>query len=149
MDSRDRDRLIDRFRHGDCYPMAAAMSDRLGWPIRALMVDVPSRGGWGPHVVHAWVTSPDGRACDAGGGVTDEEVVAEYLHEHARKFREPRFATFETSEAFLVELRKCFGNDAEWPWYVGVFGDGVVRARAALDEGLLEIDGFAPAPSAP
>jgi hypothetical protein len=57
--------ISGEWRHGLCYPMACALSDRLGWAVGALVVDMPPalRGDPArPHVVHAWAVSPDGRA---------------------------------------------------------------------------------------
>lgn len=147
MDDNARQALVDRFRHGDCYPMAAALGERLGLPIRGLVVDTtsdPKYGDWKPHVVHAWAALDDGRGFDAGGPVTDDGIIEEYLTNSSHHFRNVRFETFEGSEDFLVTLRRYFDHESGWSWYQGRFAEGMHESRAALDNGLVDLEEFMP-----
>lgn len=102
------ERLISEFKHGQCYPMAVALSRTLGWEIGALIVDLDHRGvdnGLWPHPVHAYVISPDGRFLDAGGFSDEATLKEDFLDTSKRIFSNPRFERFSDAESFLTTLR--------------------------------------------
>ncbi|NTF17965.1 hypothetical protein G6L37_06080 [Agrobacterium rubi] len=100
--------------YGHCYPAALAMSEVLGWPIGGLIV-IARRTNWTPHLVHAYLVAPDGRAFDANGFRNLDKVYEDFLGNRTeREFRNAEFVTYETSEEFRHVLR-CLYDQCEVP----------------------------------
>lgn len=144
--------LIDEFKYGQCYVMAVALNEKLGWEIGCLFADIPHNGvdsGYWPHPVHAYVISPDGRFLDAGGLTDENSLTEEYLAHTRRKFTNPRFETFKDGDEFLTTLRHLEeGNfdgipydqetyskfDYDYKWKYKDFFDSIYpRALAAIE----------------
>jgi len=106
------------WRHGDCYAMAMALSEELGWPAAALTVTLAAcsrrHPGCSDHVVHAWVRSPDGRAFDAGGFFDEGDLDGEFLSHPSRKFDDVRVEEFADATALRGHLDAVFGGNEEW-----------------------------------
>ena len=99
---------------GRCYPAAIAMSEVLNWPIGGLLVQA-RRAAWKPHLVHAYALSPDGRAFDASGFRSLDEIYADFLgNRPGNDFRDPQFVTYVNAEEFRHALRCLYeGRDVE------------------------------------
>ena len=97
---------------GQCYPAAIAMSEILDWPVGGLLVDA-RRVGWRPHLVHAYVLCSDGRAFDASGFRSLDDVYSDYLgNRPASDFRDPQFVTYGSAADFRKALRRLYeGGD--------------------------------------
>jgi hypothetical protein len=98
---------------GQCYPTAIAMNEALSWPIGALMVDWKERS-WLPHIVHAYLIAPDGRAFDAAGFKSTEEILEHFITpERERECRNIRFTEYPDADEFVMDLRRCYLGSAE------------------------------------
>jgi len=106
------------WRHGDCYAMAMALSEALGWPVATLSVTLAPcsrrHAGCTDHVVHAWVRAPDGRSFDAGGFFDDADLHGTFLDHPTRKFSDVRVEEFADVPAFRRHLDATFGGNEEW-----------------------------------
>ncbi|MBW3243698.1 hypothetical protein KUV57_13580 [Epibacterium sp. DP7N7-1] len=110
MSQPDQDIEIEhRYGQGLCYPMAQALHERLGWPIRTLTA-LPEAGVTRTHPVHSWVQAPDGRALDVSGFHDEDALVARFLSGHAEEtvLSEAR-ETHEDGESYFRFLMGCFG----------------------------------------
>jgi len=125
------DRMPDveyHYRYRDSYAMALALHDRTGWPIGGLIVSVPIRGGAEhTHVVHAWVTSPDGRKYDVGGYFDD--TVLKSLIEPPARFIDPKICEFGDADSFISFLRAS--SIAPGFWHIAKQRLEEGRAKAA------------------
>jgi hypothetical protein len=90
-------RHFSQWRFGDCYPMAYALSDLTGWKPGSLVVDVPNDYYQTnrPHIVHAYVISPDGHFYDALGPITEDYMRKEFLEKSSRQYTNPVVSQFE------------------------------------------------------
>lgn len=96
--------VIEKYRHGGCYPMAISLSNFFELPIKALVVDIPKTTydeGYS-HVVHAFISGNED--FDIGGTLTEDELKHEYLEHSHRQFHNERFLTFQDSDKFIQYL---------------------------------------------
>jgi hypothetical protein len=90
--------------------MAIALHQALGWPIRTLTAyrDKTARQ---PHPAHSWVQAPDGRAFDAKGFRSEDEILGDML---ANK-----------SQVSVDSARICTSrNDADYTSFLFRLADG-------------------------
>jgi hypothetical protein len=100
--------------YGQCYPAAIAMSEILSWPIGGLLAETKA-SGWMPQIAHAYLIAPDGRAMDAGGFRTLEDIHANFITpEREKQCRNIRFVEFGNADEFRRAMR---------PLYLGVSFD--------------------------
>ncbi|NTF17964.1 hypothetical protein G6L37_06075 [Agrobacterium rubi] len=105
IDDMNDEQIVRLLCRGDCYPTAIVLHEELGWPIGGFLVDWQHRR-WLPHLVHAYLIAPDGRAFDASGFRTLEQIEAFYLTpEKLKECRKPRFVEYGGIEAFRRALR--------------------------------------------
>lgn len=107
----------EKWRCGMCYPMAIAISDRLGWPIVTLTVTTTTRPISRTQVVHAWTRAPDGRAFDAAGFFDEGQYVVGLLADRSR-WRDKRTEEHPGSAAFLAHLSECYASEYGWERYI-------------------------------
>lgn len=126
--------------YGQCYPTALALSEILGWPVGGLIVHA-SRSSWYPHLVHSYVLAPDGRAFDASGFRTTDDIYEEFLGNRPGKdFRDPRFVAYADPDEFRHALRELYerremGAD-ERSEYDDFLDESVPDVRQALTDRL-------------
>ena len=104
MQSKLTQNIIEKYRHGGCYPMAISLSKIFELPIKALVVDIPQtqyNEGYS-HVVHAFISGNED--FDIGGKITESELQQEYLENSNRSFHNERFLTFQDSNEFIQYL---------------------------------------------
>lgn len=98
-----------RYGQGLCYPMAQALHERLGWPIRTLTA-LPEPGAACGHPVHSWVQAPDGRALDVSGFHDEDALAARFLSGHAEEtISSETRETHQDGESYFRFLMGCFG----------------------------------------
>lgn len=94
--------------YGQCYPTAIAMNEILSWPIGGLVVDWKERS-WLPHLVHAYLIAPDGRAFDASGFKELDEIFGHFITpERENQCRNILFKEFGDAEEFRRALRPLY-----------------------------------------
>jgi hypothetical protein len=119
-DNKSIEQIEDMLCHGQCYPAAIAMNEVLSWPIGGLLADVRNRGGL-PQIAHAYLIAPDGRAMDAGGFRTLDEIFAEFITpEREKTCRNIRFVEYRDADEFRMALRPMYvgaSDDEKHPYY--------------------------------
>lgn len=116
MDFQDKsvEQIVEILCYGQCYPAAMAMNEVLSWPIGGLLAESKDRG-WLPHLAHAYLIAPDGRALDASGFRTLEDIYADFITpEREKRCRNIRFVEFGDADEFRTAMR---------PLYMGVSTD--------------------------
>jgi hypothetical protein len=140
MDENFPDGVADTWRYGHCYAMAKALAALLDWPVGTLTVTVPdSRRQDSPHVVHAWVRSPDGRAFDAGGFFDEADLHEKFLATTSRKFKDPRIEEHDGAAGFQAYLDASYGPSGFWDAYAADFARLVTEATGIAESHLVAI----------
>jgi len=88
---------LDPYLHGECYAMAVALHEGLGWPLVGI---------WRNSVVdHAGVRRPDGAIHDIRGAVTESEFTQPFK----------RIQSYVVCDIVLEDLAsKCGKTDVAW-----------------------------------
>lgn len=131
---------IEETLYGQCYPTAIAMNEVLSWPIGGLVVDWKERS-WLPHLVHAYLIAPDGRAFDASGFKELYEIRGHFITpERESQCRNIRFKEFGDADEFRRALRPLYegaSSDERHRYYDPDFDDTLrTRYDDFLDEHL-------------
>lgn len=112
-DDKTIEQIENRLTHGECYPTAIAMNEILSWPIGCLVVDW-SDANWCMHVAHAYLIAPDGRAFDAEGFKTLEDIHADYITPRREKeVRNIRFVEYADAHEFRIAMRGYYAGIKE------------------------------------
>jgi len=126
------------YRHREGYAMALALHDALGWPITALVVDVPmGMDREISHVMHAWVTSPDGRGFDVCG-YFDEDYLADTMAFTTGRLV-PRTETFASAGDFMDSLRDSSASERTWRIVEANLMSGREQASRVVEEYVLRV----------
>lgn len=110
MDFSDKsiEQIEETLCYGQCYPTAIAMNEILSWPIGGLVVDWKVRR-WLPHLVHAYLIAPDGRAFDASGFKELDDILGHFITpERENQCRNIRFKEFGDADEFRLALRPLY-----------------------------------------
>lgn len=99
MASWDDARLVDRYLHGMCGPLALAVHERTGWPTFGIF-DAPG-GAWTDKPRHVACRAPDGTYADARGTGLDEEAFLS-------AYRRPGAVPLEVRPFPPAEVRAMF-----------------------------------------
>lgn len=142
MDFNDKsiEQIEETLCYGQCYPTAIAMNEILAWPIGGLVVDWKERS-WLPHLVHAYLIAPDGRAFDASGFKELDEILGHFITpERESQCRNIRFKEFGDADEFRLALRPLYegaSSDERHRYYDPDFDDTLrTRYDDFLDEHL-------------
>jgi hypothetical protein len=141
--SQSIEQIEEALCHGRCYLAAIAMNEVLSWPIGGLVTDWKTRG-WLPHVVHAYLIAPDGRAFDASGFRDMDELLEDFIPSYKEpECRNTRFVEFGDAEDFRRAMRPIYvgaSSDPEHRYYNPDFDERVrTEYDDYLDEHLPEI----------
>ena len=100
--------VVHKLCHGDCYPTAIVLHEALGWPIGGFLVDWKERS-WLPHLAHAYVIAPDGRAFDASGFRSMDAIHARFMNSReGSESRNPRYVEYGDIDSFRRALRPLY-----------------------------------------
>lgn len=110
--------------------MAAAISERFGWPVVTLTVTTTTEIARS-QVVHAWTRAPDGRAFDAAGFFDEEGYVAHLLAD-TKRWRDRAVVEHAGPAEFMAHLERCYGDEYGWTKYANESMPGLM-AEAAIE----------------
>ncbi|MBW3243686.1 hypothetical protein KUV57_13520 [Epibacterium sp. DP7N7-1] len=130
----ERDELIEqRFCHGDCYPMAIALHQALGWPIRTMAAYV-AKSSAERHPAHSWVQAPDGRGFDAKGFRSEDEILEDMLATRSQFTIESTIIVTSADDTeYTSMLLHLAGGGPEFElWYRGKLDELVPEATDAI-----------------